>query len=93
VLVAEDLLVRQQVIVLSRQVKRPRLRPFDRWILASIAGRFRDLLTAILVAKPETIIRWPSGRLAPTMALAIASAAGPPTHRRRSSPPHPPHVA
>src|SRR5258708_4691203 len=47
-----------QVIVLSRQVKRPRLSPFDRWILASVAGRFRDLLTAILVVKPETVIRW-----------------------------------
>src|ERR1022692_2655716 len=36
VLVAENLLLRQQVIVLSRQVKRPRLRPFNRWVLASI---------------------------------------------------------
>jgi hypothetical protein len=34
VLVAENLLLRQQVIVLSRQVKRPRLRPFNRWVLA-----------------------------------------------------------
>ena len=58
VLVAENLLLRQQVIVLSRQVKRPRLRPFDRWVLASIAGRFRDLLATILVVKPETVIRW-----------------------------------
>jgi len=57
VLVAENLLLRQQVIVLSRQVKRPRLRPVNRWVLASIAGRFRDLLATILVVKPETVIR------------------------------------
>ena len=58
VLVAENLLLRQQVIVLSRQVKRPRLRPVNRWVLASIAGRFRDLLATILVVTPETVIRW-----------------------------------
>jgi len=57
-LVAENLLLRQQVVVLRRQVKRPRLRPFDRWLLATLAGRFRDLLTAVLVVRPETLIRW-----------------------------------
>jgi hypothetical protein len=57
-LVAENLLLRQQVIVLRRQVKRPRIRPFDRWVLASCASRFRDLLATILVVKPETVIRW-----------------------------------
>lgn len=57
-LVAENLLLRQQVVVLSRQVKRPRLRSFDRWLLATLAGRFRDLLAAVLIVRPETIIRW-----------------------------------
>ena len=56
-LVAENLLLRQQVVALRRQVKRPRLRPFDRWLVATLAGRFRDLLTAVLVVKPETLIR------------------------------------
>lgn len=37
-LVAEHLLLRQQVIVLRRQVKRPRPRPFDRWLLATWPG-------------------------------------------------------
>ena len=58
VLVAENLLLRQQVVVLRRQVKRPRLRPFDRWLLATLAGRFRGLFTAVLVVRPETLIRW-----------------------------------
>jgi putative transposase len=58
VLVAENLLLRHQVVVLRRQVKRPRLRPFDRWALSSIAGRFRDLLAAVFIVRPETVIRW-----------------------------------
>ena len=42
VLIAESLLLRQQVVVLRRQVKLPRIRPFDRWLLTTPAGRFRD---------------------------------------------------
>ena len=57
-LVAENLLLRQQVVVLRRQVKRPRLRLFDRWLFATLAGRFSDLLTVVLVVRPETVIRW-----------------------------------
>jgi hypothetical protein len=43
----------------------------------------------------ETRNRHPvaSRRMAPTMAVAIASASGPPTHRPGSPPPHPQHVA
>jgi hypothetical protein len=39
VLVAENLLLRQQVIVLRRRVKRPRLRWFDRYLIGAVAGR------------------------------------------------------
>ena len=52
-LVAENLLLRQQVVALSRGVKRPRLRSFDRWLLATLAGRFRDLLAAVLSLDPR----------------------------------------
>jgi hypothetical protein len=57
-LVAENLLLRQQVVVLRREVKRPRLRPFDRWLLATLVGNLRDLLATVLVVRPETLIRW-----------------------------------
>ena len=60
-LVAENLLLRQQVVVLRRQVKRPRLRPFDRWLLATLVGNFRDLLATVLVVRLETLIRWHCG--------------------------------
>jgi len=57
-LVAENLLLRQQLIVVRRQVKRPRWRRFDRCLLAALAGRFRCLLGGVLLVKPETVIRW-----------------------------------
>ena len=58
VLIAENLLLRQQVIVLTRRVKRPRLRGFDRWLLGALAGKFRMLLDAVIVVKPDTLVRW-----------------------------------
>jgi len=56
--VAENLLLRQQLGVLRRQVKRPAIGPTDRlfWILVSrLWDRWRDLLVLV---KPETVIRW-----------------------------------
>ena len=57
-LVAENLILRQQLIVIRRQVKRPRWRRFDRWLLGALAGRFRRLRDAVLLVKPDTVIRW-----------------------------------
>jgi hypothetical protein len=57
-LVAENLILRQQLIVVRRQVKRPRWRGFDRRLISALAGRFRRLLGAVLLVKPETVIRW-----------------------------------
>jgi hypothetical protein len=57
-LVAENLLLRQQLMVVRRQVKRPRWRRFDRCLVAGLAGRFHCLLNAVLLVRPETVIRW-----------------------------------
>jgi hypothetical protein len=57
-LVAENLILRQQLIVMRRQIKRPRFRGLDRWVIAALAGRFRGLLDAVLLVKPDTVIRW-----------------------------------
>jgi putative transposase len=57
-LVAEDLALRQQLTVLQRSVRRPKLRRRDRffWVLLSrLWSRWRSCL---LVVKPETVIRW-----------------------------------
>ena len=57
-LVAENLVLRQQGIVLRRGVVRPRIRPFDRWLISTLAGRFRALVEAIVLVKPETLVAW-----------------------------------
>ena len=57
-LLAENLVLRQQLIVLRRGVARPRLRRFDRCLIAALAGRFQSLREAVIVVKPETVIAW-----------------------------------
>jgi transposase InsO family protein len=56
---AENLVLRQQVIVLSRQSRsRVRLRNIDRLIFVWLYRFFPAILNTITVVKPETIIRW-----------------------------------
>jgi hypothetical protein len=56
---AENLLLRQQVIVLSRKSRsRVRLRNIDRLIFVWLYRCFPAILNAITVVKPETVIRW-----------------------------------
>lgn len=57
-LVAENLVLRQQLIVARRGIKRPRLPGFDRWILGALAGRSGRLLDAVVLVKPQTVIGW-----------------------------------
>jgi putative transposase len=57
-LLAENALLRQQLIVAARGVKRPVIRVHERGllvVLASLYPRWRD---ALLLVKPETILRW-----------------------------------
>jgi hypothetical protein len=57
-LLAENGLLRQQLIVASRHVKRPAFRPRERGLLVLLAGvvpRWRD---TVLLVKPDTILRW-----------------------------------
>jgi putative transposase len=57
-LIAENALLRQQLIVTARTVHKPRFTGYERGllvILASFVPRWRD---ALLVVKPDTILRW-----------------------------------
>jgi hypothetical protein len=57
-LLAENTALRQQLIVVARTTKKPRFAPHERGLLvllASFMPRWRD---AILVVKPDTILRW-----------------------------------
>ncbi len=56
---AEDILLRQQVIVLSRSSQtRVRLRNIDRLIFVWLYRLFPSVLEAIVILKPATVIRW-----------------------------------
>src|SRR2546425_12077879 len=58
-LVAEILVLRQQLNVLRRQVsKRPQLSNNDRFLIVWLYPWFPSVLSAIAILRPETIIRW-----------------------------------
>ena len=57
-LLAENALLRQQLIVARRQFKRPKLRGRDRLRLAPLARLAKYWRETILLIKPETVLRW-----------------------------------
>src|SRR5215510_13280095 len=58
-LVAEILILRQQLNVLRRQVsKRPQLSNTDRFLFVWLYRWFPSVLSALAILRPETIIRW-----------------------------------
>jgi transposase InsO family protein len=57
-LIAENALLRQQLIVLRRQVKRPQLTLFDRIRLVLLARFTRFWQQALHIVQPDTLLRW-----------------------------------
>ena len=55
-LVAENALLRQQLVVLKRSVKRPRCTPADRTRLVLLASRVPDWRSALLIVQPDTLL-------------------------------------
>ena len=55
-LLLENALLRQQVLILNRSVKRPMLTPLDRGLLVLLASRLRAWAGALLVVQPETVL-------------------------------------
>ena len=57
-LIAENLFLRHQLSILHRQVKRPQLTKGDCLGLLFWASRLRHWKQALLIVKPETLLRW-----------------------------------
>ena len=57
-LVAENALLRQQLIILRRQSKRPVCTKRDRCLLVLLARATRSWRKALLIVQPETLLRW-----------------------------------
>ncbi len=58
-LLAENALLRQQLIILRRQVKRPVYRKTDRVFLVFLARMARTWKQALFIVQPETLLRGP----------------------------------
>jgi putative transposase len=57
-LIAENTLLRQQLIILRRQVKRPAYRKSERLLLVLLARMVRTWKEALFLVQPETLLRW-----------------------------------
>src|SRR5215472_15034330 len=57
-LVAENALLRQQLIILRRQVERPACTNTDRMLLVLLARLVRTWNHALFIVQPETLLRW-----------------------------------
>ena len=57
-LLAENALLRHQLIILRRQVKRPVYRKTDRLLLILLARMVRTWKQALFLVQPETLLRW-----------------------------------
>jgi len=58
-LIAENALLRQQLIILKRQVKRPACTKSDRVLLVLLARLVRIWQQALIIVQPETLLRGP----------------------------------
>jgi putative transposase len=59
-LMAENALLRQQLIVLNRQstLKRPQFSPLDRFLIMLLASKVSAWKQALLILQPDTLLRW-----------------------------------
>ena len=62
-LLVENALLRQQLIILHRQVKRSACKKTDRFLLVLLARMIRTWKQALFIVQPETLLRLPSGTL------------------------------
>jgi hypothetical protein len=58
VLVTENLALRQQLLVLRRSTKRPRLRSRDRLFWVALSQLWQNWRSILVIVKPETVIKW-----------------------------------
>src|SRR5450432_4160600 len=57
-LAAENALLRQQIAVLRRSVKRPRLCARDRALWVMVSRLWRGWRKCLVIVKPDTVVRW-----------------------------------
>jgi hypothetical protein len=63
-LALENLALRQQLAVLNRQRRRPKLRKLDRLFWVLLSRSWEDWKETLVTVKPETVLRWHRRRFA-----------------------------
>ena len=54
----ENLVLRQQLAVLSRSSRRPRLRPADRLFWSWLSRYWKPWRSVLVLVQPDTVVRW-----------------------------------
>jgi len=72
-LMAENALLRQQLIMLKRQVKRPACTKRDRILLVLLARAVRAWKQTLFIVQPETLLTLTSGALPPALEAQVKS--------------------
>jgi putative transposase len=57
-LILENALLRQQLTVLDRQVKRPAFSWKDRCLMVLLSSKLPSWRQALLIVQPDTLLRW-----------------------------------
>jgi transposase InsO family protein len=57
-LILENALLRQQLLILQRSVRRPRCTPTDRALLVLLTSRLQTWRQSLLIVQPDTLLRW-----------------------------------
>lgn len=57
-LLAENALLRQQLLALNRQVKNPKFTPRDRFVLVILASLVHNWKQVLLILQPDTLLGW-----------------------------------
>jgi hypothetical protein len=73
-LIAENAMLRQQLIVASRKVKRPAFRAHERGLLVVLSNHVRGWRDALLLIKPGTILRWHREGFSPFLTMEVPQA-------------------
>ena len=60
-LVSENLVLRHQLLALQRSIRRPKLRKRDRIFWVWLLRLWPGWRLALLIVKPETVVRWHRG--------------------------------
>jgi hypothetical protein len=57
-LTLENLALRQQLAIVQRKTKRPKLTKADRAFWVALCGLWPDWQNALIIVKPETVVGW-----------------------------------